>query len=620
MKQSLIAPLLFPFLKYKANRLAKRQVLVKNFHVLLHKLGQVQVLVIDKAGILTRNEAVAEAVFIDGTILGVSGKGYDNLGTFFYEGKPVEIENHSRLHQLGKALALLNPVPIIEVTDRGICTVAGDSTQAALFVLSQKIGIIPQKVQEKYEKIHERAFEGPSYYHAHFFIEENEKGIAFVIGAPEAIFSRLKITQEAQNAWQDFLSKGLEVVAIASCILPPELLGQDINQRNEALEQQLATHLELLALCGIQDAIRPEVASMVAHARDTGIKIIMVSTEHQGAALSLAHTIGIYAKHDQAIDSIELETLSDGQLQDMIWSTTVFSRIAPHQKLRIMNALQAHDLRVAMTGTSLQDMPCFTTAHVSIALQSKAHESIKEAADIILLNASFASITNAIQEGRHIFYTARTLLIYFLSTHCAQLLILVCVSIISIVVSHHFQELPFISWPLVGIIMMVQGFFTYALAFGSNQNGFIGTKIPPKNQKLIDGALVLSIFSLALIMALGTLFVFLLYYPVNGALAGTMAWVTFIMFQMVNAYNLCCQNTSIFTRKITPNRGLGRASGATLFLLVILTEAPFFQSLFKITSVTFYQWLFTLVMSLSLILCEELRKSLVCYFYPRQSD
>lgn len=587
-------------------RMAKQRVLVKNMQA-VEGLGHANVIVIDKTGTLTRNEMIVTHVYADDQKYTVSGKGYYIQGNLFHEGK--EVEPKASLQQMAKGLILLNTATITFVEHRNSFEVKGDPTQAALFVFAKKLNLFDDTLEKEYKKIFEIPFESTHKYHAAFY-EYKGKGIAFVTGTPEVIFKMTNPDQTAHETLNSFLQDGLRTIATAECHFSLADIPADATRNY--FEYLLAKNTKFLGLCGIEDAIRPEAVHTISRARKAGFQIVMATGDHQRTALSIAKQVGIYRDGDEAIDGPEFDKLSDIQLQELITHTTVFSRVSPEQKLRIIKAFHAKNYIVAMTGDGINDAPSLVAADIGIAMGGIGTEVAKEASDLVLLDDSVKNIISGIEEGRHTIYALRRVILYFFSTNLAEILIILFAFIVSIVVPQLKLAFPLTAAQILWLNLITDGFLDSALAMEKKEKGLLfDQKWFGSHHHLIDKSLIKHMFFCAVPMALGSLYVFLLFSYVDIPLARTMTLLTLGMFQWFNAWNCRSETLSIFQLGWWSNKWLIFATIVVITLQILLLYVPFLQTLFSTVPLNMYQWLFAALVSSSILWIEEIRKIVV---------
>lgn len=583
-------------------RMAKQRVLVKNMQA-VEGLGHANVIVIDKTGTLTRNEMIVTTVYAGHKIYTVSGKGYYVQGSLFHDGH--EVQPDLIIQNMATGLILINTATLTFIEQHNGFIVKGDPTQAALYIFAKKMGISESDLKE-YKKIFEIPFEATYKYHAAFY-EYHGKGIGFLVGSPETILKMAKSLPETFEILSHFLQQGLRTIAVAQFEFNIAQVPQDPDR--SYFESLLMDDAELLGLCGIEDAIRPEAAHTVSRARKAGFQIVMATGDHQRTALSIAKQVGIYREGDEAIDGPELDKLSDAQLQEVITHTTVFSRVSPEQKLRIIKAYHDKQYIVAMTGDGVNDAPSLVAADIGIAMGGIGTEVAKESADLLLLDDSVKNIIAGIEEGRHTIYALRRVILYFFSTNLAEILLILFAFFISLVLPFYTLILPLTAAQILWLNLITDGFLDSALALEKKEKGLLfDCKWFGVQQHLIDKSLIARMFFAAIPMAIGSLFVFLLFYPVDIHVSRTMALLTLGMFQWFNAWNCRSDTLSIFQIGLWTNKWLILATLVVILLQILLLYVPFLQTIFSTVPLNGYQWIFAALISSSIVWIEEMRK------------
>lgn len=588
-------------------RMAKRQVLVKNMQA-VEGLGHVHSIIMDKTGTITRNEMLVTHFFYEDNVYTVSGKGYFGQGKVFFEGKEVK-GTHEKFRLLGQALGLLNTATITYLKKKGTFAITGDPTEAALFVFAQKLGIKIAQLEKEFQMIYEIPFESELRYHAGFYGHNNDI-IAFITGSPEIIFMRSDVSQKAKETLASFVQQGLRVIAIAYKRLDQsEIPEVHDRQKHAAFNALLANDLEFLGLCGIEDSIRPEAASTISNARRAGLHIIMATGDHQRTALAIAKQVGIYKEEDEAIDGSELDTISDEELKNLIINTTVFSRVTPLQKLRIIKALHAHEFLVAMIGDGVNDAPSLVAADIGMGMGGIGSEVAKEASDIILLDDSFVNVVHAIEEGRHILYTLRRVILYFFSTNLAEVLIILLTFIFSIFFKTSLL-FPLTAAQILLINLVTDGFLDSALAMEKKEKKILlqSSWLQEKYTNIIDKHTMAKVLFAAIIMAIGSFFIFLLYAPINMLLARTMTLMTLSMYQWFNAWNCRSQTKSTFQLGLFSNLWLVAATILVVLIQAAVLYIPFLSEIFDTIPINSFQWGLVIIVSSSILWFEEMRK------------
>ncbi len=590
-----------------ALQMAKHFVLVRNMQA-VEALGRTNVIVIDKTGTLTRNEMIVSRVCTAEGICTVTGQGYDIQGTLYKDDLPIqEFASDSNLVKMGIAASLLNNAEIIHVPKLNIFNIKGDPTEAALAIFSQKMGtIIPQEVAH-YTKLYEIPFDSVMRYHAGFY-KKNNKCIAFIIGSPEAIIKRSDYDKtNIDLPLNNLLEEGLRTVAFGMKQLP--LHACDHFTTIEEYRAVLDTDIQLLGFAGIEDSIRKEVKTVIQDARNAGLSIIMATGDHHVTALNVAKTVGIFRSGDDTIDGSEIDTISDADLLKRITHITVFSRVSAQHKMRIVQLLQRSGKIVAMTGDGINDAPSLVTADLGIAMGSST-EVAKQASDLVLLNDSFVTIIDAIEQGRHIFYTLKRIVLYFFSTNMGEILI-VFFALLASLITKTDMPLPITAVQILWLNLVTDGFLDVGLSMEPKEPHLLHQSWLAKKQRLIDGTLLLKMLFMAIPMGIGSLCIFLCYYQTDLVYARTMTLITMAMYQWFNAWNCRSETRSLYDLGLFSNLWLIAVMALVLFLQSAIVYIPFMRHIFKTVPLSAQDWIVIVAITAPIIVIEEIRKYIV---------
>jgi magnesium-transporting ATPase (P-type) len=588
-----------------AYQMAQKNVLVKRMQA-VEALGRTDVIVIDKTGTLTRNEMMVLDVIADGTRWKVTGQGYREEGTITSDVQLSSLDLNAVLYRMGRASLLLNSTEIIAVPKLGLFDIKGDPTEAALFVFAKKLGLSPEECEESYRKVYEIPFSSQTRYHAAFF-EHDGQGIIMVIGAPEDLIARSQgSADEYKNSLEQLLAEGLRVVAIAEKKVPLSAFMQSDGQKaREAYEALVANDLTLLGLCGMQDAIRADVKDIIEQARSVGIQVVMATGDHKRTAMYVAQRVGLLKEGDKVMEGDEFRALSDAALLPQLSEITVYARVSPEDKLRIIELFHKQKKIVAMTGDGINDAPSLVAADLGIAMGRIGTEVAKQASDVILLDDSFASIMQAVEQGRYIFDSLKRVILYFFATNMGEILIVLFALLADL-------PLPIAAAQILWLNLVTDGFLDIALSMEPKEEGLLTQKWLSKAHHLVDLNMILKMFYSATPMAIGSLSVFIHYYYATDIVhARTMTLITMAMFQWFNAWNCRSQTRSIFQLGFFANPWLLLAIGFVFLLQIVVTTVPFMQYIFKTVPLSPLEWFIVLLISSSVVILEELRKWVV---------
>jgi len=440
-------------------RMAKKQILIKNLQA-VEGLGRIQVIIVDKTGTLTRNEMMVTTVCIHNKQWNVTGQGYMPEGIVTHEGASID----ESVKELGIIGTVLNNSEIDFDVDKKTYTIKGDPTEAALTVLGKKLGLHKPELLKTYNLHSAIPFDSQNQYHAGS-IEYNNTHELWMIGAPEKIIAGCADAEINFTCYNNLLEQGLRVIAFAKYSL------QNAVELTDSYIQKLFQEkkLQLIGYCGMSDSVRAEVPSVLQKARNAGLKIIMATGDHTQTALKVAQQVGIYKQSDQHISGAQFKNMSNEQLRKGLSNTTVYSRVTPADKLRLVKAYKESGQLVAMTGDGVNDAPSLVAANIGIAMGKGGTQVAQDAADIILLDDSFVNIVNAIKQGRHIFYTLKRVISYFFATNLGEILIVLFALLANL-------PLPLTAAQILWLNLVTDGFLDVALSMEPEEPGLLKQK------------------------------------------------------------------------------------------------------------------------------------------------
>jgi len=580
-----------------AYRMAQHKVLVKKLQG-VDTLGRTEIAIIDKTGTLTRNELVVNKIWTDGHEYDVSGVGYFVEGQIALNGNRVTPTSES-LNHMAIAASLMSQAEVKFNKQTNSFTLEGDPTQAALSIFAQKIGFNRQSLEKEYTSVFDSSFDPTTRMHIAAFTHKG-KGILYVIGSPEAIIDHsTNITVDDRKALADMLEQGLRMVAIAS-------KSFDVNQmqeNNDWFKNITQKPLTFVGLYGIQDAIRPEVLPIIETARNAGLYVVMATGDHLATGLYVARRVGIYKEGDEYIDGVEFNQLSQEELIRRIYKITVYARLTPENKLKLVKLFHKLGKVVAMTGDGVNDAPSLVAADVGIAMGGIGTEVAKEAADVVLLDDSFSHVIEAIELGRHITYSLRRVILYFFATNFGEVLVVLFALCLNLPV-------PILASQILWLNLVTDGFLDIALAMEPREEGLLQKKWLKKGSAIVDLNLLIKMIYMALPMGIGSILVFN-FYSYDLAKARTMALLVMAMYQWFNAWNCRSETKSVFQIGLFSNRWLLLATAFVAFLQYLVVNVPLLQHLFHTVPLNFNDFIVIIVSTLPLFVMEELRKLVV---------
>ncbi len=588
-------------------RMGKKNVLVKRLQA-VEALGQIDVIAVDKTGTVTKNELIVKEVYVNSKVFSVGGSGYEPRGEIKLEGRVVDPLNHSELLVIGKIATLCNNSSLAFDNNLDKWKVSGDPTEAAILVFAEKIGFRKDSLESEFKKIAEQPFKYILKYHASLY-RQKEKNVLFVIGAPEEILKSserfwhgskflslsLKEKNNLKKVFVDMSKRGLRIVA----------LGMKTVGENSEIPDKLSS-LDFVGFFGIEDSLREEVYRAVSRVKSAGIKLVMITGDHEITAKAIAEKSGIF-RGGKVMNGDEIDELTDEELVAQLEGVNVFSRVLPAHKLKIINAYKLSGKTIAMTGDGVNDAMSLAAADVGVAMGKIGTEVAKEASDIILLDDNFGSIVSGIEEGRNINKTIKRVILYLFSTNIGEALTIIIAILLGFL-------LPILAVQILWLNLVTDGFFDMALAMEPESGNFLEKKFTKKESGFIDKTMILRMFIMAFPMVIGTLFLFGRNYPFDLPKAWTMSLTTLAVFQWFNSWNCRSVSKSIFHLNPFTNRFL---IGATIIVVAFQFLAiynHFFQSFLHTVPLSGKDWLAIIPIAFSIVIIEEIRK----FFYRRK--
>lgn len=609
-------------------RMARRNAIVRHLAA-VETLGSASVIASDKTGTLTKNEMTVRLVVTASGRVAFEGSGYAPNGDVHKEdGGPVEGELRVELDRALAAANRANNAAIRE--ENGRWTVQGDPTEGALLVAARKAGLSHDEMDARLPRIGEVPFssERKLMSTVHVDVESDDRQIIFTKGAPDVLLARCShevvgdgkrpLTPERRTeilrASDSLAGEALRTLGVAAHWLAGDALSrEDAANPDPAIENELV----FAGLIGMIDPPRAEAKDAVSRARAAGIRPVMITGDHPLTAAVIARELGI-DEQGRAVSGAELDKLSDEALDKTIQEVSVYARVNPGHKLRLVDALRRNGAVVAMTGDGVNDAPALKKADIGIAMGITGTDVSKEAADIVLADDNFASIIAAVEEGRAIFANIRKFLRYLLSSNIGEVLTMffgvLLAERIGLQAKGSTIVLPLIATQILWINLVTDGAPALALGIDPADEGLMRVPPRPHEEKVITARMWRGIFFVGVIMAAGTLLVLDASLP--GGFAGgsgdmryaqTMAFTTLVLFQIFNVFNARSDERSAFTG-LFANRWLWAAVGVSLVLQALVVYMPFLQRAFGTTGLSGGDWLTCVLVASSVLWLREIGK------------
>ncbi len=605
-------------------RMAKHNAIVKNLSS-VETLGSASVIASDKTGTLTRSEMTIERVMTASGNTRLTGVGYAPDGRIEHEGQllqagPLLAENIVVLS--GGSLA--SNAELHEAAN-GKWEIQGDPTEAAFLVAERKIGVDERRTQ-RFERVSEVPFTSERKMMSTIAIDHEHADALVIIskGAPDVLLTRCSRARIAAEvvALDDAIRKriladvdtlsdaALRTLAVAYRPLDP---GEDA-QTGELLEQDLI----FAGTAGIIDPAREEAGQAILEARRAGIRVIMITGDHPRTAARIAADLGIVEQGSPALTGAELDLLDAAAFAEAVRSTSVYARVAPKHKLRIVDALQADGNVVAMTGDGVNDAPALKSADIGIAMGITGTEVTKDAARMILADDNFATIVEAVREGRGILDNIQKFLRYLLSSNMGEVLTVflgvVLGGVIGLTDAGGAVVLPLLATQILWINLLTDSAPALAMGVDPDTEDVMARKPRLPTDRLIDARMWTDVLLNGLVMALVTLLTIDLFLPgglVEGthdlANARTAGFTVLVLAQLYNCLNARSATGSAFSHLFV-NKWLWGAIGLSLALQVSVVNLEVLNVAFSTAPMSAGQWLVCAGMASIVLWVSELRK------------
>ena len=582
-------------------RMAKEHALIKNLPA-VETLGNATVICSDKTGTLTLNKMTVTHL----------ANGDDFLNKKILKVQKA-VKNNNAYKDLMYAASLCNDASLSPASPEEII---GDPTEGALIPLAQDFGYSVSSLRKEYPRLGEYPFDSirkrMSTIH-----EINNEYVAYIKGALDELLP-LCDSIATSNGVQKLTKTDKENILALSHKMSDQALRVlgfasrtilNLPQENENIEQ----HLVFLGAVGMIDPARDEVKASIKMAREAGIKTIMITGDHKNTAVAIAKNLGIYANGNTVISGTELNEMTDSELDQAVKSTTVFARVSPNDKLRIIQSLKRNEEVVAMTGDGVNDSPALKAANIGVAMGISGTDVAKDVSDMILLNDSFTTITAAIKEGRKVYRNIQKVIQFLLVGNIAEITTLFIATLFN-------WDAPLLAVHILWVNLATASLPALALGVDPASKNIMKHK-PVKTGTLFERDLVWRVISQGIFVALMTLLAYWIGDTFDNPIAGqTMAFCVLALSQMLRTFNQHSNTDPIWIRGNKINIWLIVSFIVSAVLMGVILFTPNLQSLFHLTNLTSRQWLVVIILSLFSILQVELMKLIKRSFKARQQS
>ncbi|MEJ2766008.1 cation-transporting P-type ATPase [Photobacterium sp. MCCC 1A19761] len=575
----------------------------------IETLGSVSVICSDKTGTLTRNEMNVVSLISRDIQFEINGIGYEPIGEIRTQDKLVTAAEHPILLELARTAALCNDAELSH--QENIWTGHGDPMEVALLAMAGKIGGDHFRSRREWTRTDVIPFDTRHKYMATLNHNHENNAFIFVKGAPETLLALCSLERgthasaQAQLLDRDFwlqqahqiAAQGQRVLAFAIKPVPPE---------HTVLEHHdMADALIFLGLAGLIDPPRPEAITAIAECHHAGIDVKMITGDHAATAVAIGKQLGL-TNYRTVLTGAELDQLDDAALNHIVCDTGIFARTSPEHKLRLVMALQARGMTVAMTGDGVNDAPALKRAGVGIAMGKNGSEAAKEAAEIVLTDDHFATIVAAVREGRTVYDNIKKVISWTLPTNAGEAMTIIVAVLLGI-------SLPITPIQILWVNMITAVTLGIALAFEPTETNTMRRQPRNRNESLLSRELVWQIVLVACLFLAGVFGVYQ-YAMIRGYsedLARTIAMNTLVVLEIFHLFFIRnMYGTSLTWKAIRGTRVIWAAILAVTLGQFAITYVPWLQSVFQTESVPWQDGLLIVAIGVTVFSLTEIEKQI----------
>jgi Ca2+-transporting ATPase len=591
-------------------RMAKRHALIRKLPA-VETLGSTTFICSDKTGTLTQGKMTVRRIYAEEKSINVSGVGYKPEGDFSVGGKKLEVTPDSALEKSLLIGALCNDTALIG--SEGEWEVSGDPTEGSLLVSAAKAGLWPEELNRQFPRTAEIPFSSER--KRMTTVHQTPGGsLAYSKGAPELVLRSCRYIY-AGGRERELTDRDREkIIAVGRGMLDEALrvlglaykrLGDDV-EINEAIEKDMV----FSGLVGMIDPPRPEAKEAIERCQRAGVKSVMITGDHKKTAVAIARELGLLGE-GLALTGVELDALSQAELEDMVEKIEVYARVSPSHKLRVVEALAKRGHVVAMTGDGVNDAPALKKADIGIAMGITGTDVTTEAADMVLTDDNFASIVAAIEEGRGIFSNIKKYLMYLLSSNIGEILLMAGAILFGPWIGLPAGAIPLVAVQILWVNLATDGLPAIALSVDPPAPDLMQQKPRPRGQGVFTKQVVTLMVVGGLWSALVNLGVFKWALDSGRGMleAQALCFLTLVLIQFFKAYNFRSDRQSVFKIGFFKNRWLNITIVWEIALLVVIVYTPALHSPFHTFPLSGWDWLLVVLLAATVFPVLELTKA-----------
>jgi Ca2+-transporting ATPase len=572
-------------LAYGARKMANKNAIIRSLPA-TETLSVTDIIATDKTGTLTQNSMTIKEIYLNKQSISVSGSGWNPQGKFFKKEKVIDPIKNFALKKLIRIASLNSRARLIKQDNKKNINyqISGDPTEGAATVLGHKAKLAEQL--KKIQIINQLPFDQELKLKA-ISVRENGNKEIYVSGAPESIIkfcNKQLINKEIKNFnekdKEEVLEKVKEYSAQAMRVIAHAYKKTSSKKSNITVDE--INNLVFVGFVGMIDPPRKGVRDAISKAKRAGIRVIMKTGDHKETALAIAKQVGIIENEEQVgeyslvMTENDLEELSPQEFDQAIEQVSVFARLTPKMKLRILERLQKLGHIVAMTGDGVNDVLALKKANIGIAMGQIGTDVAREASDIVLADDNFASLIDAVEEGRVVFSNTRQASAFLITTNLAEYLII----IISIAFG---LPLPLLATQILWVNLVTDGLVDIPLAVEPGHGDVLNQKPRAKDENILSKKMLGFLTPIVLCMVISSLWMFIDLLPQGIEKARTGAFLVICLTQLVNIFNMRSLDRSLFSIGFFSNKYLLAAVFGSLIMLYLALTNEFLVNIFRFT-------------------------------------
>jgi len=591
-------------------RMVKHNSIMKKLHA-VETLGSTTVICSDKTGTLTQNQMTIVKMYTFGQEIDVTGDGYNPTGSLTVSGKDISLSEEPAIARLLEIQVLCNDARLEHITEDGSdeWRIIGDPTEGAMVVAAAKAGIDRNEINRAQPRLQEIPFDSQRKLMTTFHRTKDNKMAAFTKGAPDILIERCTHIMRSDGSVEPITPEDVETIMAENKTLASQafrVLAMAFKIVSGIPEhptpEQDEKNLVFCGLVGMIDPPRAEAIEAIKVCKSAGIRAVMITGDYRDTAAAIARQLGIIETGKEVLTGAELNRMDDAQLDEAVKTVSVFARVSPEHKVRIVQAIKDNGGIAAMTGDGVNDAPALKRADIGVAMGITGTDVAKESADMIITDDNFSSIVAAVEEGRVIYSNIRKFVFFLMSCNVGEILII-------------FLSMVF-NWPiplqpihLLWVNLLTDALPALALGTEKKEPGLM--EEPPRNpnESIINRDMMISIGVQSLVMTAAVLASFYYGWQDHGLEMGqTYALVTLITCELLRAYTARSEKYPLWKIGVFSNRSMNLAFVISFALLAVILVVPGLRGVFNVQLFHWYDWDFVIAVAILPLLFGELTK------------